>query len=199
MLAPLIWGQIADRWVAAEKCISLCAVVAGGMLWWASLVTDAGTFFWLFLVFWLFQMPIMSIGAALTFRHLDHPERQFGPIRVWGTIGWMVASWLLNLWLRLWLRSRASTSPTPSAAVPSRPGFSPCTPSHSPRRRRCPRACIPPITAFGGGAFDVPIRAFQLFRVPAFAVYCVCIFVLYVSWPFNMQMTSLLVKRPAAG
>src|SRR6185436_19825094 len=43
-------------------------------------------------------------------------------------------------------------------------------------------------------AFDAPIRALQLFRIPAFAVYGACVFVLYVSWPFNMQMTSLLVK-----
>src|SRR5262249_47208424 len=99
LLAPIVWGQIADRWLAAERCISLCATVCGVMLWLASHQEGPCTLFWLFLVFWMFQMPILSIGSALTFRHLDHPERQFGPIRKWGTIGWMAISWGFSLWL----------------------------------------------------------------------------------------------------
>ncbi len=194
MLAPILWGQIADRWVAAEKCISLCAVVAGLMLWWASHAADPATFFWLFFVFWLFQMPLMSIGSALTFRHLEHPERQFGPIRVWGTIGWMAASWIFNIWLFRYdsprdhfddsLRGGAIAAWLLAIYAFTLPATPPLPPRLSPAHHGHWRRFL-----------DAPVRAFQLFRIPAFAVLCVCLFVLYVSWPFNMQLTSLLVSR----
>jgi nucleoside transporter len=193
VLAPVVWGQIADRWLAAEKCICLCSAVAGLALWWAARVTHPWTLFWIFLVFWLFQIPNMSIGSALTFRHLDHPERQFGPIRLWGTAGWIAASWTLSLWL-------SRREPTLGRFDDSLRGGAlaafclaiyaftlPATPPLPPRS-------FPAGHARWRRLLDAPLQAIQLFRVPAFAVYCVCVFVLFVSWPFNMQMTSLLVK-----
>lgn len=193
MLAPLVWGQIADRWLAAERCISLCAAIAGLTLWAASLTTDAWSLFWIFFAFWLFQMPIMSIGAALTFRHLDHPERQFGPIRLWGTVGWMVAGWLFSLWLFRWespferlgdsLRGGAIAAWLLAFYAFTLPPTPPLPSRLHPADHGCWRRLL-----------DAPLRAAQLFRVSAFAIYCVCLFTLYVSWPFNMQMTTLLIK-----
>lgn len=193
IVAPLIWGQIADRWLAAERCISLCAAVAGVTLWLAAKTTESWSLFWLFLVFWLFQMPIMSVGAALTFRHLDRPERQFGPIRLWGTVGWMAAGWVFAIWLTQWetpldrlddsLRAGALFAWSLAFYAFTLPATPPMPtrehPDHHGSWRR---------------ALDAPLRAVQLFRHPAFAVYCVCLFLLYVSWPFNMQMTTLLIK-----
>ena len=40
-----------------------------------------------------------ALGAALTLRQLDHPERSYGRIRLWGTVGWAGAGWLLTAWL----------------------------------------------------------------------------------------------------
>lgn len=193
MLAPIVWGQIADRWLAAERCISLCAVVAGLTLWCGTFTTEPWVLFWIFLVFWLFQMPILSIGTALTFRHLEHPERQFGPIRVWGTLGWMAVGWLLSLWLTRYDQPRdhlddSFRAGALAAWILAIYAFTlPATPPLPPR-------LFPVEHAPWRRAFDAPIRALQLFRIPAFAVYGACVFVLYVSWPFNMQMTSLLVK-----
>jgi nucleoside transporter len=194
VLAPLVWGQIADRWLAAERCISLCAAIAGLMLWWGSQTSDPVSLFWIFLTFWLFQMPIMSLGTALTFRHLLHPEREFGPIRLWGTVGWMAASWTFSFWLGLrnypksadhfddsfrfgslaaWMIAIYAFTLPPTPPLPQRSQA-----GHAPWRN----------------VLDAPVRAFRLFRVPAFSVYCVCLFVLYATWPFNMQMTGLLIE-----
>src|SRR5918997_403430 len=50
-------------------------------------------FFLLMLVHSLFYVPTISIANSIAFANLRDPARQFGPVRVWGTIGWIVASW----------------------------------------------------------------------------------------------------------
>lgn len=192
VLAPQIWGQIADRWLPAERCISVCASACGLTLWTAAYVTEPIPLFWLFLVFWLFMMPTLSLGAALTFRHLEHPEREFGPIRMWGTVGWMAAGWGFTGWLHCfesfdhtlvdsfrWGAISAWTLAIYAFTLPPTPPLKPRVDSPAAQHRW----------------FDATYRALKLFRVPAFAVYCVCLFTVYVSWPFNMQLTQLLMKE----
>lgn len=195
--APLVWGQIADRWLSAERCISLCAAVAGATLWGAAQFDEAWALFLAFLGFWLFQMPILSVGTALTFRHLERPRKQFAPIRMWGTIGWMAAGWTLSLWLSQFdrpiahfadsFRTGAIAAWMLAAYAFTLPATPPLTaPNLDPSPKRWRRW------------LDAPIRAAHLFRTPAFTVYCVCLFTLYVSWAFNMQMTSLVVRSLAS-
>src|SRR5207302_1889493 len=62
-------------------------------------VTEPLAVFGACLAFWFFAIPTLSLGSALAFRQLRHPERDFGKVRLWGTVGWMSASLLLGLWL----------------------------------------------------------------------------------------------------
>ena len=98
LLAPLPWGQIADRLVAAERCISFCAFICGILLWVLAELRAPWSVFIVTLAFWFFMIPVLSLGTALTFRHLQHPERDFGPVRMWGTLGWAAANWCLGCW-----------------------------------------------------------------------------------------------------
>lgn len=94
ILAPLM-GQLADRWLAAQKCLAVCGVLAALDLAWLLVARD----FWSMLLatqlFWLLAVPMMMLGTAITFTHLEHPEAQFGFARLWGTIGWMATPWIL--------------------------------------------------------------------------------------------------------
>src|ERR1043166_8813374 len=98
LIAPLFWGQIADRWLAMQRCISLCAAVSGvGLLLladqrepWIVISGSIGV--------WLFLIPAIGLSTSLIFRQLDHPERGYGPIRMWGTVGWVAVSWCLTGW-----------------------------------------------------------------------------------------------------
>ena len=94
ILAPLM-GQLADRWLAAQKCLAICGVLAVADLAWLLAARD----FWSMLLatqlFWLLAVPMMMLGTAITFTHLKHPEAQFGFARLWGTVGWMATPWIL--------------------------------------------------------------------------------------------------------
>jgi MFS family permease len=210
LLGPIVWGQIADRWLAAERCISLCCAVSGTCLWLVAGRTEPGEVFWGCLVFWLFMIPSLSVASSLTFRHLVHPDREFGRVRLWGTVGWIVAGFALTAWylFKDWLGDYRVENDWADAL---RLGaliawvntiyalFLPHTP---PVRRAVAAGANGPEGADVGGralgwlgaVFGAPLAALQLFRHRSFGVLCACLFGVYVTWPFNAQMTPLLLE-----
>ena len=84
--------EIADRWLPAQHCISFCAFLCGVLLWVLADLRSPWPIFLASLGFWFFMVPVLSLGTAVTFRHLQHPEREFGPVRMWGTLGWVAAN-----------------------------------------------------------------------------------------------------------
>src|SRR5262249_12244033 len=59
--------------------------------------TREGWIFALFLVFWMVVAPSYGLCNSLAMRNLEVPHRQFGRVRLWGTIGWMAVGWLVSL------------------------------------------------------------------------------------------------------
>ena len=101
MGAPLVGGQLADRHFHLQRLLGVLYLLCGGLLY----LMSRGGGFGLFCV-WVFLMSAVgsqldALSTTLAFRHLPDPERNFGPIRVWGTIGWIVPGWALTAW-RLW-------------------------------------------------------------------------------------------------
>lgn len=88
-------NQFADRKFAAEKFMAFSHLVGGlailGLYW----VKDFPTFFALMLLHSLFYVPTISVANSLAFANIKDPQRQFGPIRMGGTIGWILAAWPL--------------------------------------------------------------------------------------------------------
>ena len=115
--APLLVGQVADRWLATERYLALSHFVGGVTL---SCIPHATLGFQetndnflilLFLVglYSVAYFPTVALASSLSFRHLSDPQSQFGYVRVWGTVGWMLAGLALSVWLGqadalLWLR-----------------------------------------------------------------------------------------------
>ncbi len=100
MIAPLFWGQIADRWLSPPRCICVCALATGVLLLLLATLTDP---FWIIvnaIVTWFFLIPVLGLTGAYIFRQLEHPERDYGHIRLWGTVGWVAANWCLTLWFK---------------------------------------------------------------------------------------------------
>ena len=85
-------GQLADRYFAQEKFLSVSHLVGGLAMLGLAFTERFWPFFGLMLLHCFFYVPTLSITNAITFANLKD-TKEFGKIRVWGTIGWIAASW----------------------------------------------------------------------------------------------------------
>ena len=88
-------NQFADRNFSAEKFLAFSHLVGGLALVGAAFAKEFTPFFLCFVVYGLFYVPTISVTNAVAFAHLKDPARDFGIVRMGGTIGWIVVSWPL--------------------------------------------------------------------------------------------------------
>ena len=91
MISPFFVGMVADRVMATERILAALHVVGGVVLFFASTQTTFGGFYGILLIYTLCYMPTLALSNSLSFRQMADPGREFPPIRVLGTIGWIVA------------------------------------------------------------------------------------------------------------
>ncbi|MFL9484215.1 nucleoside permease [Chitinophagaceae bacterium LWZ2-11] len=98
---PAIIGIIADRWVNAERLLGLCHIIGAVILFYIPGVNNPGTFYWILLLYMLFYMPTISLANTVSYISLVKGEKNivkdFPPIRVWGTVGFIAAMWTVSL------------------------------------------------------------------------------------------------------
>ncbi len=94
--ASLFVGFIADRYVAADRLMVVLHGAGALLLWWLSRQQDAGAFWWITLAYMLCYMPTLALSATIALRHLGDGARQFPLVRVFGTIGWIAAGWMVS-------------------------------------------------------------------------------------------------------
>ena len=91
IISPFFVGMVADRFMATERILAALHIAGGIVLYFASLQTSFGAFYFVLLVYTLCYMPTLALSNSLSFRQMDDPGREFPLIRVLGTIGWIVA------------------------------------------------------------------------------------------------------------
>ncbi len=91
--AVFVSGQIADRYLPAERFLAVSHVVAGLAMFALAQQKTFWPFFLTMLVYMLVYVPTLSLTNSICFAHLPDPQKQFGRVRLWGTIGWIAASW----------------------------------------------------------------------------------------------------------
>ncbi|UOQ66873.1 nucleoside permease [Hymenobacter volaticus] len=98
---PSLMGIVADKWVNAEKLYGALHILGGIVLFTVPLVTDPGTMFWVMLLNMIFYMPTLALSIAVSYSVLKREGldvvKDYPPIRVWGTIGFIVAMWTVSL------------------------------------------------------------------------------------------------------
>jgi NHS family xanthosine MFS transporter len=101
LFMPALLGIVADRWMNAERVLGLCHLIGGVLLLWASTVTDYSTMYIIMLLNAMFYMPTIALNNAVSYRVLEkfgfEIIKVFPPIRVWGTVGFIVAMWVVDL------------------------------------------------------------------------------------------------------
>jgi NHS family xanthosine MFS transporter len=101
LFMPAIAGIIADRWINAEKLLGIFHIMGAMVLISLPLVDNPTTFFWVMLLNMVFYMPTISLSITVAYSALKKSNldivKEYPPIRVYGTIGFIVAMWTVSL------------------------------------------------------------------------------------------------------
>jgi nucleoside transporter len=96
MISPFFIGLIADRFFSAQKIMAVLHLIGALLLFLATTVTVNGPFYWIILVYSLLYMPTIALSNSIAFNQMSDPGKQFPWIRVFGTLGWIVAGLLIG-------------------------------------------------------------------------------------------------------
>lgn len=186
IVALFAGGQMADRLMSTEKLLALSHAIGGAAMFALAAQTSFWPFFALMLVYQLVYVPTLSLTNSICFHHLRDARDDFGKIRLWGTIGWIAASWPFVFLLS------GKTGPSLESALASifvvaglasfaLAAFSLTLPRTPPAR--------------GVGEKNAPLEAIKLLAVPAFLVLFVVTFMDALVHQAYFQWTSPFLER----
>ncbi len=101
LFMPALMGIVADKWINAERVLGMCHIAGACLLIWASKVNDPNMMYWVMLFNAMMFMPTIALNNTVSYIVLENRGfdivKDFPPIRVWGTIGFIAALWLVDL------------------------------------------------------------------------------------------------------
>lgn len=91
IIAPFIIGLIADRYFNAEKILGILHLIGAFLMYQMYQSEEVGMFYTYVLSYMVLYMPTLALVNSVAFNQMKDPEKEFANIRVWGTIGWILA------------------------------------------------------------------------------------------------------------
>jgi len=105
MAAPLVAGQIADRYFATERCLAVLLLVGGIVKFATAYQTTYAAWMWLSILYAICFVPTISLTNSLAMAHLADPKRQNPKTRAVAAFAWVAAGWVFSIvWLQTDLR-----------------------------------------------------------------------------------------------
>jgi len=105
LIMPTLFGIIADKW-QAKYVFAILHLLFGATMCFLPLIDAPMPFFWVLFIAMSFYMPTIGLNNSIGFNVLKNegkdPTTYFPPIRVWGTVGFIVAMWITNLFTKEW-------------------------------------------------------------------------------------------------
>jgi nucleoside transporter len=98
ILAPFIIGLIADKYFSAQRILAVLHIAGAILMFYASQAADFTGFYPLILSYMILYMPTLALVNTVSFKQMLNPSKEFPPIRIFGTVGWIVAGLLIG-WL----------------------------------------------------------------------------------------------------
>ncbi|MGE9270323.1 MAG: MFS transporter, partial [Verrucomicrobiales bacterium] len=106
IFAPIFLGLLADRFLPTQVVLGILHLLGGVLMLlvpWSiqqELVGNEGAFFWILLGYMVCYMPTLGLTNTLAMRNIQDSEKQFPVVRVFGTIGWIAAGFLVGTVLK---------------------------------------------------------------------------------------------------
>lgn len=117
IIAPFIIGVIADRYFSAQKILGVLHLIGGASLYYVTTISNFDKFYPVILLYMIIYMPTLALVNSVSFKQMTNPSKEFPPIRVLGTLGWIVAGTVIG-WLG-WEQSNSLVLTFQMAAVAS--------------------------------------------------------------------------------
>lgn len=99
LVGPFIAGQLADRYFATEKFLAVSHLIGAVLVWFLAGISEFWPFLMVSVVYGVVYAPTLALTNSISFHHLPDRDRDFGRVRVWGTVGWIVAGIAIGQWL----------------------------------------------------------------------------------------------------
>jgi nucleoside transporter len=181
IISPFFVGMVADRFFATERLLCVLHVAGAGLLFFASTRTAFGQFYGALLAYALCFMPTLALSNAISFRQMRDPGREFPPIRVLGTIGWIVAGLVIG---SLGLEATAVPMRVAAAASLALGLFSLALPHTPPQGGR--RATLADVLG---------LDALKMLRERSFAVFVLGSFLVCIPLQFYYAFANLFLNE----
>ncbi|RYD90692.1 MAG: MFS transporter, partial [Sphingobacteriales bacterium] len=98
IIAPFVIGLIADRFFSAQKVLGILHLTGAALLYYITTQTNFEGFFPIIFAYMIVYMPTLALVNSVSFRQMQNPSKEFPPIRVFGTLGWIIAGLVIG-WL----------------------------------------------------------------------------------------------------
>jgi nucleoside transporter len=182
MVSPFFVGLVADRFFATQHLLAALHGLGAVVLYLTSLQISFTALYTLVLLYCLCYMPTMALTNSLAFRQMRDPQTEFGPIRVLGTIGWIVAGLIIGK-----LGIEATSRPMQLAAGTSLVMAIYClTLPHTPPLK---------VTSKFTVASIFPIEAVKLLGERSMAIFAIASFLICIPLQFYYAFTNPFLNQ----
>ncbi len=188
IISPLFIGLVADRYFAAEKVMATLHIVGAAVLYYVSDLTTTTSIITGLLIYNACYMPTIALANAVSFNQMDAPDEQFPKIRVWGTIGWVIAGLLITFVLGAQFENVEATSiPMKMAAAGSLLlGLYSLTLPHTPPQSKGKKASMGDLLGF---------QSFALLKDKPFAIFAACSLLISIPLAFYYAFANLYLNE----
>jgi len=182
IVSPFLAGWLADRFFATQHVLSVLHAAGAALLFLASERTSFAPLYWMVLGYACAYMPTLALTNSLAFRQMRDPKIEFGPIRVLGTAGWIVAGLIVG-----GLKLEATAAPLRIAAG--------CSLLLAIYALTLPHT--PPLKQPRGFSIRklLPAEAIKLLAEPSFAIFVLASFLICIPLQFYYAFTNLFLNE----